>query len=70
MRIISPAELATLKGIPFTNPYRLQLEAQGKFPKRVKLGQRRYGYLEDELDHWLKERAALREIKAPKTEAA
>jgi predicted DNA-binding transcriptional regulator AlpA len=45
MRIISPAELASLKGVTFSNPYRLELEAQGKFPKRVKLGERRYGYV-------------------------
>jgi prophage regulatory protein len=64
MRIISPAELATLKGITFSNPHRLDLEAHGKFPKRVKLGERRYGYLENELDNWLKERAALRESAA------
>jgi prophage regulatory protein len=66
MRIISPPELASKKGINFTNPYRLELEAKGKFPKRVKLGERKYGYIEDEIDAWLKERAALR----TKSEAA
>ena len=60
MRIISPAELASLKGISFSNPYRLELEAQGKFPKRVKIGVRRYGYLQSEIDNWLTERAAVR----------
>lgn len=67
MRIISPAELASLKGITFSNPHRLGLEAAGKFPIRVKLGERKYGYLENELDSWLKERAALR--NAPKAAA-
>jgi predicted DNA-binding transcriptional regulator AlpA len=61
MRMISPAELVPLKGINFSNPYRLELEALGKFPKRVKLGERKYAYIEAELDSWLKERAALRE---------
>jgi predicted DNA-binding transcriptional regulator AlpA len=70
MRIVSPAELASVKGITFSNPHRLDLEAQGKFPKRVKLGERRYGYLEEELDRWLKERAALRQTSAAKPEAA
>jgi predicted DNA-binding transcriptional regulator AlpA len=64
MRIVSPAELAPLKGINFSNPYRLELEALGKFPKRVKLGERKYGYIEDELDSWLTARAALRETAA------
>jgi prophage regulatory protein len=64
MRIISPAELAGLKGISFSNPHRLELEARGKFPRRVKLGDRRYGYVEEEIDSWLKQRAALREAAA------
>jgi prophage regulatory protein len=61
MRIISPAELSPLKGITFTNVWRLELERLGKFPKRIKLGVRRYGYLESELDQWLEERAAGRQ---------
>jgi prophage regulatory protein len=64
MRIISPLELGPLKGITFTNVWRLELERLGKFPKRVKLGMRRYGYLESELDLWLQERAAGREQAA------
>jgi prophage regulatory protein len=64
MRIISPAELGPLKGVRFCNPYRLELEAAGKFPKRVKLGARRYGYIEAEIDRWLEERAASRQEAA------
>jgi prophage regulatory protein len=61
MRIISPSELVPLKGITFTNVWRLELERLGKFPKRIKLSVRRYGYLESELDRWLEERAAGRD---------
>jgi prophage regulatory protein len=68
MRIISPPELASKYGINFTNPHRLTLEATGRFPRRVKIGARKYGYLENELDAWLKVRAALR--TAPQAEAA
>jgi predicted DNA-binding transcriptional regulator AlpA len=68
MRIISPSELAPLKGITFTNVWRLELERLGKFPRRVKLGMRRYGYLESELDRWLEERAAGRESLVACTE--
>jgi prophage regulatory protein len=64
MRIIPPDQLEPLKGISFTNPYRLELEAQGKFPKRVKLGERKYGYIEEEIEAWLTARAALREVAA------
>jgi prophage regulatory protein len=60
MRILSPAELITVKGVRFSNPYRLELEAEGKFPRRVKIGQRKFGYVETEIDDWLTARAALR----------
>jgi predicted DNA-binding transcriptional regulator AlpA len=58
-RIISPSELSPLKGITFTNVW-LELERLGKFLRRIKLGLRRYGYLESELDQWLEQRAASR----------
>jgi prophage regulatory protein len=60
MKILSPAELISLKGIRFCNPYRLELEAEGKFPRRVKIGQKKFGYVETEIDDWLTARAALR----------
>jgi len=61
MRIISRHELAPIKGIAFSNPHLLDLEQQGKFPKRVRLGERRYGWFEHEIDAWLEDRAALRD---------
>ena len=64
MRLVSPIELPSKYGVKFSNPYRLEMEAQGKFPRRVKFGQRKYGYVETEIDAWLKERAALREVAA------
>jgi prophage regulatory protein len=64
MKILSPGELITLKGIRFSNPYRLELEAEGKFPRRVKIGQRKFGYVETEIEAWLTARAALRETAA------
>jgi prophage regulatory protein len=60
MRIIGPHELGPLKGIHFGNVWRLELERRGRFPKRVKLGARRYGYVESEIDRWIEERAAQR----------
>ena len=64
MRMIGPQELGPLKGIHFGNVWRLALERQGRFPKRVRLGARRYAYIDAELDRWLEERAANREQKA------
>ncbi len=37
-----------------------QLEAQGKFPKRVQLGPMSVGWVESEVDRWIEERAAAR----------
>jgi predicted DNA-binding transcriptional regulator AlpA len=64
MKMVPPDRLPADKGIDFSNPYRIELENQGKFPKRVKLGERKYAYVEHELDEWLKQRAALRETAA------
>jgi predicted DNA-binding transcriptional regulator AlpA len=55
-----PERLYPDHGIRFSNPYRLELERDGKFPKRVRLGDRRYAYVEDEIVDWLKQRVASR----------
>lgn len=31
-----------------------RLEARGLFPKRIRLGQQRVGWLEEEIDAWIK----------------
>jgi prophage regulatory protein len=38
-----------------------RLEAAGLFPKRVRLGQGRVGWVEEEVNGWLRERIALRD---------
>lgn len=50
MRILSRSDLREKKGIGFSNVWLLDLEQRGKFPKRVRLGERRFGWLEDEID--------------------
>ena len=52
MRIITFKELKPLKGIPFSREHIRRLEANGKFPKRVRLapGGDYYGYVEKEID--------------------
>lgn len=59
MRILSNAELKA-RGIKYCNPHRIELERTGRFPRRVRLSERRYGYLEDEINDWIERRAALR----------
>lgn len=64
MKIIPPDQLEAETGIRFSNPHRLELEQRGEFPRRVKLGARRYGYIDEEIYAWMKRRAALREAAA------
>jgi predicted DNA-binding transcriptional regulator AlpA len=64
MRMIGPQELGPLKGINFGNVWRLELERLGRFPKRVKLGARRYAYIEAEIDDWIRACAASRQQDA------
>ena len=60
MRIITFKELKSVKGIPFSREHIRRLEADGKFPKRVRLapGGDYYGYVEKEIDEYLVARAA------------
>lgn len=63
MRIITFKELKTTKGIPFSREHLRRLEADGKFPKRVRLapGGDYYGYVEKEIDEYLLNRLAARD---------
>ena len=67
VRILTYPELKTLKGISFSRQYLAVLEATGKFPQRVPLGigNGRIGWIEAEIDEWLKGRAAARDSKKP-----
>ena len=40
------------------------MEKEGKFPKRVRLGQNRVGWVEDEVDGWINDRIAERDKSA------
>jgi prophage regulatory protein len=44
-----------------SRPTIYRLEAQGRFPKHIKLGERACGWFVDEIDDWLETRAAQRE---------
>jgi prophage regulatory protein len=35
-----------------------RLESEGRFPRRIKLGLRAVGWIESEIDAWIRERAA------------
>ena len=59
MRILSKRELKKL--VLYSPQHVARLEKAGKFPKRVKLGANRVGWIESEILDWLQLRIELRE---------
>ena len=59
-RLFSFAELKPVLGINFSRVHLGRLERAGKFPHRIKVSDRRVGWLESELERWRKVRAAQR----------
>lgn len=52
------------KGVPFSNPHLLALEARGLFPRRLYLGETGKGrvmWVESEVDDWMRTRIAERD---------
>lgn len=55
-RVISLAELQGL--VPLSRSQIWRLEQQGEFPRRIRIGRRRIGYLVSDIDDWLASRRA------------
>jgi prophage regulatory protein len=62
MRVIPFAGLKPEKGIPYSSVWIRKLIADGKFPKPITLGKQRVAFLESEIDAWIAERAAERDV--------
>ena len=63
-RIIRPEVAWAMTGFSRSSAYRL--EAQGLFPKRVKIGKHASGYVQEEVEAWIDARIAEREAKEAK----
>ena len=59
MKILSKKALREL--VLYSPQHIARLEKAGKFPKRVKLGENRVGWVEQEVLDWLDKRLILRE---------
>ena len=59
MKILSKKALREL--VLYSPQHIARLEKAGRFPKRVKLGENRVGWVEQEVLDWLDERLILRE---------
>jgi prophage regulatory protein len=55
-RILRLAQVRALTGLGRSFIY--QLQAQKRFPQRIKIGERAVGWLEDEVQEWLADRIA------------
>jgi prophage regulatory protein len=62
MRIIRRHELTDKVGYCPAHIYRL--ERQGLFPRRIRLGRRAVGWVEEEVESWLRERVDARDRRS------
>jgi len=59
-RLLTFADLKA-RGIPWSRVHVGRLEAAGKFPQHIDLGENSIAWFEDEIDDFLEEKAAARE---------
>ncbi len=64
MKILTVADLKPEKGINYSRSHLYRLVAAGRFPRPLRLGVGRIGFIESELDDWLEARAAERDKQA------
>lgn len=60
MKLIPYDRLKSDKDIPYTRQHLSRLEKQGKFPKRVRIGENRVAWVETEIDEHKARRIAAR----------
>jgi predicted DNA-binding transcriptional regulator AlpA len=58
MRLISFAQLATVKGIPWGRDHLRRKIKLGEFPQPILLSSKRIAWTEEAVDDWLAEKAA------------
>lgn len=55
-KLVSKKELKSVYGIPYSFAHIARLEAAGKFPRRIALGQCRVAWFAEEVEVWIGER--------------
>ena len=65
MRIITKKELAEKVG--YSAMHISRLEKAGVFPRRIQLGANRVGWIEEEIDDWIRAKIAERDGLVPGT---
>jgi prophage regulatory protein len=64
-KLVSKKELRIVFGVPYSFAHIARLEAVGQFPKRVRLGACRVAWLSEEVQSWIDERVASRNLLRP-----
>ena len=64
-KLVSKKELKSIYGVPYSFAHIARLEAAGQFPKRVRLGACRVAWLAGEVQSWIDERVATRDMVSP-----
>lgn len=62
MKLLSKKEVRSK--VLYSPAHIARLEAAGQFPKRVRLGPGRVGWVDEEVESWLRERIALRDAQS------
>ena len=60
MRLLSKRQVREM--VLFSPQHLDRLEKAGKFPKRVRVGQNRVGWVYEEVENWLKQKVAERDL--------
>lgn len=61
MRILRPKDAASKVGLSRAHLYRL--ERAGQFPRRIRLGPASVGWIEDDLEEWIRSRVSDHEVE-------
>lgn len=64
-KLVSKKELKSLFGVPYSFQHIARLELAGHFPKRIQLGQCRVAWLAEEVQRWVDDRVAQRDMTSP-----
>jgi prophage regulatory protein len=59
MRLLSNKEVR--EKVLYSRAHIARLEAEGQFPKRVRLGAARVGWVDEEIEDWIRQRIAERD---------
>jgi prophage regulatory protein len=70
VKLLSPSDLKTQKGIAYSRSQLHRKIAEGSFPKPIRVGDNKNAWVEDEVDEWIAARITERDKLRPAQKAA